>query len=90
MSQPCHWILGQKHQVRVIRFVIKDTVEEEIYIINKAEDKEKNINLKIFEITDDSLLFENMTEQESNDDTAQVIVKPKVKKNKQDDELNNL
>jgi SNF2 family DNA or RNA helicase len=36
--------LGQKNNVKVIRFIIKDTIEEEIYKLNAAEDKKHASN----------------------------------------------
>lgn len=48
--------MGQQNQVEVVRIIIKGTVEEEIYKINKEEDKKSNVGTKIFE------LDENVTE----------------------------
>jgi SNF2 family DNA or RNA helicase len=38
---------GQKKQVQVVRFIIKDTVEEEIYNMNKKDDCKENNEKKI-------------------------------------------
>jgi SNF2 family DNA or RNA helicase len=62
--------MGQTKKVNVVRFIMKDTVEEEIYKINKEEDKKfkDNIDLidKMIEMTDDNIdadkeVIENMT-----------------------------
>jgi SNF2 family DNA or RNA helicase len=51
--------MGQTKKVSVVRFIMKDTVEEEIYKINKEEDKKfkDNINLidKMIEMNDDNI-----------------------------------
>jgi hypothetical protein len=51
--------MGQTKKVSVVRFIMKDTVEEEIYKINKEEDKKfkDNVDLidKMIEITDDNI-----------------------------------
>ncbi len=51
--------MGQTKKVNVVRFIMKDTVEEEIYKINKEEDKKfkDNIDLidKMIEMTDDNI-----------------------------------
>jgi len=49
--------MGQTNRVEVVRFIIKDTVEEDIYQMNKAEDvKHLTIN-KISETTDETILL---------------------------------
>lgn len=61
--------LGQKHRVKVVRFVIKDTIEEEIYNANKEEDKDKKQHIKIFETSDDTIILnKKQTENENNSD----------------------
>ena len=51
--------MGQTKKVSVVRFIMKDTVEEEIYKINKEEDKKfkDNIDLidKMIEMNDDTI-----------------------------------
>ncbi len=51
--------MGQTKKVNVVRFIMKDTVEEEIYKINKEEDKKfkDNVDLidKMIEMTDDNI-----------------------------------
>ena len=46
---------GQTKKVEIVRFVIKDSVEEEIYLMNKRVDSEKQTQVKIEEINDDSI-----------------------------------
>ena len=47
--------MGQTKQVDVIRFIIKNTVEEEIYLMNKAEDKKVSADMKIFEFSENNI-----------------------------------
>ena len=47
--------LGQKNSVEVVRFIVKDTVEEEIYIENKTEDSKQSTQIKIKEVTDETI-----------------------------------
>jgi len=47
--------MGQTKQVEVIRLVVKDTIEDEIYKQNIEEDKKFKDNIKIFETTDDTI-----------------------------------
>lgn len=47
--------LGQVNSVEIVRFIVKDTVEEEIYKENKIEDAKQNSQLKIKEITDETI-----------------------------------
>lgn len=51
--------MGQTKEVKVVRFVVKDTVEEEIYKMNQQEDKKHKIDIKIFESNDDSITLSN-------------------------------
>jgi len=39
--------MGQTKQVQVVRFIIRNTVEEEIYNMNLIEDKKLNIQMKL-------------------------------------------
>jgi SNF2 family DNA or RNA helicase len=50
--------MGQTKQVQVVRFVIKNTVEDEIYKMNQEQDKKANTQTKIFELTDDKITLE--------------------------------
>ena len=47
--------LGQTKEVEVVRFIIKNSVEEEIYIENKKNDSKINENMIINETTEDSI-----------------------------------
>jgi SNF2 family DNA or RNA helicase len=47
--------LGQRKQVEIIRFIIKDTVEEDIYRENKVEDNKQTSQLHISEISDETI-----------------------------------
>ena len=47
--------MGQTAQVEVIRLIIKDTIEDEIYKTNLEEDKKFKESIKIFETTDDTI-----------------------------------
>jgi SNF2 family DNA or RNA helicase len=46
---------GQTKQVKVIRFITKNTVEEEIYEMNKKADLEQKKNEKVTEISEDTI-----------------------------------
>lgn len=54
--------MGQTKKVTVVRFIMKDTVEEEIYKINKEEDKKfkDNIDLidKMIEMDDEKIIVD--------------------------------
>jgi SNF2 family DNA or RNA helicase len=52
---------GQLEQVTVVRFIIKDTVEEEIYKDNIKEDEKFKNDIEIQMLTDDNL---NLTKEE--------------------------
>ena len=94
--------MGQLNQVEVLRFIVRDTIEEEIYNTNITEDKKHITNVNIFESSDDSITLsqndlnelstshklsqENKTKKE----TKKVIVKgkkPDVKKDDSDEEI---
>ena len=94
--------IGQKNRVKIVRFIIKDTIEEEIYNMNKEEDMKRQSDRKIFDITEDSLTLkpEEIINDDVEDEEIEEVPKPKkivkvrkpaIKKNKQiidsDDEL---
>ena len=61
--------LGQTKPVTVVRFIIKDTIEEEIYDSNKKIDIVKNANMKIYELTEESITLKKpITKPNNNDD----------------------
>jgi SNF2 family DNA or RNA helicase len=47
--------LGQQNSVEIVRFIIKDTVEEEIYKTNKIEDAKQKTQLNISEVSDETI-----------------------------------
>jgi SNF2 family DNA or RNA helicase len=47
--------LGQNKSVEIVRFIIKDTVEEEIHKDNKLEDVKQKTQLNISEVTDETI-----------------------------------
>jgi SNF2 family DNA or RNA helicase len=47
--------MGQTKEVEVVRFIIKDTIEEEIFKMNQEEDKKHKVDIKVFETSDDSI-----------------------------------
>lgn len=47
--------LGQTKQVEIVRLIIKDTVEEEIYKDNKLEDAKQKTQMNISEISDETI-----------------------------------
>ena len=49
--------MGQTKPVEIVRLVIKDSIEEEIYNMNKEEDIKNNLSLIIKEINDDTLIL---------------------------------
>ena len=49
--------MGQTKPVEIVRLVIKDSIEEEIYNMNKEEDIKNNLSLTIKEINDDTLIL---------------------------------
>ena len=79
--------MGQTKQVEVIRLIIKDTIEEEIYKQNIEEDKKFKENVKIFESTDESInlskekldeLIKVNQENEKNPKKVKVVAKKKT------------
>jgi SWI/SNF-related matrix-associated actin-dependent regulator 1 of chromatin subfamily A len=44
--------MGQTKQVEVVRFIVRNTIEEDIYKLNKEDDQKSNVNMKIFEFDD--------------------------------------
>ena len=85
--------MGQTKKVTVVRFIMKDTVEEEIYKINKEEDKKfkDNIDLidKMIEMDDEKIVadkedIEKMTklaEDYNKNKDKKTLTKSKAHKN---------
>jgi len=72
--------IGQTKKVTVVRFIIKDTVEEEIYNMNIEEDKKYKISKefmdKIIEMTDDKIsVTQEQLEQINKAEQTNVIKK---------------
>jgi SNF2 family DNA or RNA helicase len=70
---------GQVKPVTVVRFIIKDTVESEIYELNKIEDSKLNIKINVFELEDTKLDIDKV-ELEKMTDMAASIIKHKAEK----------
>jgi hypothetical protein len=85
--------MGQTKKVTVVRFIMKDTVEEEIYKINKEEDKKfkDNVDLidKMVEMDDEKIVadeedIEKMTklaEDYNKNKDKKTLTKSKTHKN---------
>lgn len=69
--------MGQTKEVEVIRFIVKDTVEEEIYKQNLEEDKKHVQNIKIFESTDEDIKLSNDKLEEINKEANDTTKKTK-------------
>jgi SNF2 family DNA or RNA helicase len=77
--------MGQTKQVEVIRLIIKDTIEDEIYKKNLEEDKKFTENIKIFESTDDTInlskeKLEELIQINKDNEAKKPAKKVKVKK----------
>ena len=70
--------MGQTRQVEILRFIITDTIEEEIYNANKLEDT-KHININIQEETEDKLV---LTQDKMDELNNSYINKTRVVKKK--------
>jgi len=71
--------MGQTANVEVVRFVIRSSIEEEIYNMNKIENQKFNEELKIFETSGDNLNLEADKIKEINN--AVINIKTKKKAN---------
>ena len=89
--------MGQRNEVEVLRFIIHDTIEEEIYNTNAQEDKKHIANVKIFESSDESItltddklteLSASVNESKKRKQTRKIVVRGKKAKapQKQDGE----
>jgi SNF2 family DNA or RNA helicase len=56
--------MGQTKQVEVVRFIIKNTIEEEIYNENKTEDAKYINNKVIFEMNEEEIILNESEEKE--------------------------
>ena len=80
---------GQMNEVEVLRFIICDTIEEEIFKANIAEDTKHVPKFKIFESTDDSItltddklneLSSSIKASTEKKATKKIVVKGRTKK----------
>jgi SNF2 family DNA or RNA helicase len=71
--------MGQTKQVEVVRFIIKDTIEEEIYNVNKKEDSKHNTSKIVFESNDEDITLSSDKMDELNESKMQSE-KTKTKK----------
>lgn len=69
--------MGQTKTVKLIRFVIKDTIEEEIYNQNLEEDAKHKTNIKIFESSGDAM---DLTSEQMEEINRSVSVSNATKK----------
>lgn len=69
--------MGQMESVEIVRLIIKDSVEEDIYKMNKLEDAKSNSKLQIEEVNDTSLTLSN---------TQLKTIEQNIKKTKEDKE----
>jgi len=72
--------MGQTKTVKLIRFIIKDTIEEEIYNQNQQEDSKHNTNIKIFESFGDSVNLSSDQIKEISESAVANIDKKQSKK----------
>lgn len=64
--------MGQTGQVNVVRFIIRNTVEEQIYNMNKDEEAKVPVQTIKFEITDDAINLNNEQLNKLADDMKEV------------------
>jgi SNF2 family DNA or RNA helicase len=74
--------LGQQQKVEIVRFIIKDTVEEDIYRANKTEDAKQKTQLNISEVTDETIVL--------TDDKLKIISEAVKKANVEKDAKNKI
>ncbi len=74
--------MGQTQEVDVVRFIIKNTIEEEIYSMNAIEDKKHVPTKKIFEVNDDTIQLSQDKIKEINDSAINNSQVKKVTKKK--------
>jgi len=59
--------MGQKKQVEIVRFIVKNTVEDDIYKENMLENEKYVENIKIFELNEDTINLDESKIDEIND-----------------------
>lgn len=62
--------MGQTKEVDIVRFIIKDTIEEELFNSNREDDKMYKINTPIFESNADSLTLSDEKVKEISESVA--------------------
>ena len=84
--------MGQTKQVRVVRLIMKDTVEEEIYYMNIEDDKKYKEDISMIHFEDDMI---NMNEEEieniakiADENEKKKIIKIKTSKKKKTPKAN--
>ncbi len=86
--------MGQTKSVEIVRFIIRDTVEEEIYKENKVEDAKQQTQLNISETTDETITLNDAKLQSISDAVkkAKEIQQQKIldSKKKRENKLANL
>ena len=76
--------MGQEKQVTVVRFIIKGTVEEEIYDMNKKEDEKLNISSIKFETSGEDITLDQEQIDKIAEDAKLAEENKKNKKTKVD------
>jgi SNF2 family DNA or RNA helicase len=88
--------MGQSKQVQIVRFIVKSTIEEDIYNENIKENEKQIENTKIFELSEDGI---NLDEEKINEINKAIkenkpkkVIKSKITKTKKiivndDDEI---
>ncbi|ARF09007.1 DEAD/SNF2-like helicase [Catovirus CTV1] len=74
--------MGQTKEVKVVRFIVKNTVEEEIYKMNQADDAKYKVDIKILESNDDSLTLSKEMIDEISESAEKAKKKSKEKTKK--------
>jgi len=73
--------LGQTKPVEIVRLIIKDTVEEEIYRDNKLQDAKQASQMVISEITDDTITLSDDKLRTIRDAVHSATIVREAKKN---------
>lgn len=79
--------MGQNKSVEIVRFIIRDTVEEDIYKENKTDDAKQQTQLNISETTDETITLNDTKLQSITD----AVKKAKnIKQEKQEKKMTNV
>lgn len=83
--------MGQSKQVQIVRFIIKNTIEDEIYKENLVENAKQVENIKIFELSEDATHLdeekineinkaakESKPKKPTKKPTKKVVIKPEI------------